>query len=631
MSFKNPFSLDRAEHFGNELYKYYSKINSEQAKLSEKSLIVEGGRGSGKTMFLLYNSFFHRKLKHVTSGKTFNEFIDNTKHICVYFRADSDYVTAFYYKDIDEIKWQLLFGHYFNIIITKEFCKIFIDIKQNISINAEIEKNIGIKICTLFDCQTVYTFEDLLELLELEELKLIRYINNPLKCKEPILISNAYLFNLFINEIIKEPYFSKKKFHVFVDEYENLILYQQKLLNTIIKHPNPVVLNVGTRKNGIRTYGTLAECEVINAPHDFTRFEIEEISNKDYSNLLFDICKKRLRNVQELSSEPEDSELFNIEYYIGNYSFDDELKIYENKFKPISIEELKEKYKNTIYYPNINSYYEMLFTDNPIIESRLNRVLIDRDVPIDKLYVEYENYKTGNKSSVYSDWLHNNKNGIMFLLGKEYKEKKMYFGFDAFMFLSSGIIRYFLEFCEISFNHAKRNGFNFSKLGLRKITINEQTTAVRYVSEYKISDIDTYTPFGCQLKSFVINLGNIFKELHKDYLQSEPERNHFTTNSDELNDRVSSFIESAVMWSVLQPRIDTKKKQEDPSNAKITEYHLNKVYAPYFNISYRKIRKLDINADDLCNLIEGNSDVQKKVIDELCKTKKRDDGQLSIF
>ena len=40
------------------------------------------------------------------------------------------------------------------------------------------------------------------------------------------------------------------------------------------------------------------------------------------------------------------------------------------------------------------------------------------------------------------------KTGIVFLLAKESGLEKWYYGFDTYVMLSSGIVRYFLELCE---------------------------------------------------------------------------------------------------------------------------------------------------------------------------------------
>jgi hypothetical protein len=73
-----------------------------------------------------------------------------------------------------------------------------------------------------------------------------------------------------------------------------------------------------------------------------------------------------------------------------------------------------------------------------------------------------------------------------------------------------------------------------------------------------------------------------------------------------LGETEESFLAEAVKWSVLFEEKGTKKKA--PLEPEGTEYVLNPIYAPYFHISYRKRRKLDITSDDLMCLMGGRYD-----------------------
>ena len=52
-TFHNPFSINRAEHLGADLYRYFAGAKLLSGLLSGKSLVLQGGRGSGKTMFFM--------------------------------------------------------------------------------------------------------------------------------------------------------------------------------------------------------------------------------------------------------------------------------------------------------------------------------------------------------------------------------------------------------------------------------------------------------------------------------------------------------------------------------------------------------------------------------------------------
>lgn len=619
--FENPFSIDRAEHLGDDLYKFYAKHKNFDDLLQRKSLILTGGRGSGKTMFFLYNTYNTRKKETLNNGLSFVEFLKKEKIIAIHLRADTGFVTGFLHKGLDELVWIDLFNHYLNLTISKEICEIVIDIKEN---HDTFIPKFESETCNLFKTllgrtDQINSYNELYKILIDEEAKLIRFINNVSVYDKPITSSAGYLFNILVKSLIKEDILINKTFHVFIDEYENLLLYQQKLINTLIKHPNPTVIDIGMRKEGLKTNETLAPNEVINFPHDFNEFDIESLSSEDYEKLILESCKKRFRSIPELKDLPDESDYLNIKYYLGNYKTSDEVNfIAPDKDASLHIKQkISDILKKSIYdHDKFNSIFNGLTNTNDLILLRIQiSLLLRKNNRPEELVEEFIKYQNGIASK-YNDWYHNNKNGVLFLLARDFRKKKQYFGFDTYRLLSSGIIRYILEFCETAFKLASRNGFSFSNP--RPLSIEEQTAAVSSVSEYKISDIDTYTPYSSRLKQFTILLGQIFETIHRDQKLSEPERNHFATDYDRLSENSKAFLKNALLWSVLQKRTETKDKNEIVSSNQY-EYHLNHVYAPYFQISYRKQRKLDINYKDLDILINGTYEKAKEVVKKIAK------------
>ena len=93
--------------------------------------------------------------------------------------------------------------------------------------------------------------------------------------------------------------------------------------------------------------------------------------------------------------------------------------------------------------------------------------------------------------------------------------------------------------------------------------------------------------------------------------QSEPERTHFSIKEGlaSMPNSEISFISEAVKWSVISEKKGTKKKtSSDPENL---EYVINPIYAPYFHISYRKRRKLELSRAEVEVLIVGSYDAIK--------------------
>jgi len=71
-----------------------------------------------------------------------------------------------------------------------------------------------------------------------------------------------------------------------------------------------------------------------------------------------------------------------------------------------------------------------------------------------------------------------------------------------------------------------------------------------------------------------------------------------------LTDADFDFLKEATKWSVLFESKSTKQKSSyEPENV---DYVLNPIYAPYFHISFRKKRKLELSTDDAAVLMRGS-------------------------
>ena len=282
----------------------------------------------------------------------------------------------------------------------------------------------------------------------------------------------------------------------------------------------------------------------------------------------------------------------------------------------------------------IVEYTDTLCNNAPLINSRLHYALLCKKTSytptLESLYKAYT-----TKSSRYNEWMHNRKYGLVFLLCKEVKRDKMYYGFDVYLALSSYVVRYFLELCEQAFKIAFLTSFSWTST----ISPEIQTEAARYVSEYKIEDIARYEPYGRELRLFVQYLGQIFYKLHtiENNTLGEPEPNHFNTKDLSLPENLKQRIDSAVLWNVLQEVEPTKRKQSKFSPETV-DFYLNKIYVPYFGISYRNQRKIQIDVGILGQLLSGEEETVKsgfrnyfKMLPDESVSSDNPSHQISIF
>ena len=627
----NPFKENRTEQM-KDLWKYYVPFPGLDG--AGKPLVVEGGRGSGKTMFFQCNSWRQKILEFQKNSKPITNILDGEDFVGIYYRVDTTFVSSM--REREEENWSAIFETYLGICILKEILDLICTLNKSMNLNesalSEFASSFSKKLNT--DSTT-----DSIEKFQKDCNVFLDIIEDKINGSETLANLRCINSNRFITDVCVATSKLLGKddllFKIFIDEYETLQEYQQKIVNTLIKHSSlPVIFNIGLRPKGMKTSETISETETIEAPHDYELLLLG-FEQDQYPEIIKSICQKRIALGKEQGKIPEGAS-DDIEYYLGNYSIELELdRINQASKKPPHIEKLRNLIKTRAQeecctQQEVDEFCRTLCDEAPILNSRMHYALLCKTTHYTPtLKALYSSYTTNDAR--YSDWLHNRKNGVIYLLCKETKREKMYFGFDVFSALSSNIVRYFLELCEQSFKIAFLNGYDWTT----QISPETQTEAARYVSEYKIVDIAGYEPYGKELRIFVQYLGQIFNKLHtaEDNTLGEPEPNHFNTKDLSLPDSSKKIIASAIMWNVLQEGETTKKKQSKLSPETV-DYYLNKIYVPYFGISYRNQRKIFISVEILQDLFAGNEEIANSGFRKFFKTDSVSDteaAQLTLF
>lgn len=624
ISHDNPFRQFRAEQIGSDLWKLFVPGPFKNL-LTPRPLIIEGGRGSGKTMFFLYNSWKERLLSLKGEGKSFGELLKPPESIGIYYKVDTAFVTSMEGKGRSD--WEGVFSTYLGVSLVKEFLNfLVVAVQSGLVEHNDLTQALSQLRILLKGNEDINNLDSAFKICDdvLDGVELILNEPEAEPAFRPTIIGRLVL--RFVEKIKSLEIFCDSVFRIYIDEYETLLEYQQRLINTLIKHSNHfLIYNIGMRPKGMITQKTKSETEIVQGPHDYNLFRPElaldpegENTRSIYYDLLREICRLRFKKLNlsmNLNFEEE------IEYYLGRYRVDDEIQVIVNmKPRPPFLDRLKEIIREL--EPNsqkAEEYIVELGETVPPLNARLHLCLLLRTPhyrpELDYLKSEYNSWLKG-ESGTYDDWLHNTKMGLAFLLANEYRKSKSYYGFDVFAMISSGVIRYFLELCEQSFDFAMLDGFAWDNT--RPITPEEQSKAARYVSRYKIKDIEGYEPFGRFLRIFVENIGEVFGEFHRNpnVTLGEPEINHFYTDTFALNDSTRRVLNSAIMWAVLQERTPTKEKATELP-VEFVDYHLNHIYCPYFEISYRQKRKLFIKPDQLTTLLSGDERNAKMAAREL--------------
>ncbi|WP_444979074.1 ORC-CDC6 family AAA ATPase [Azotobacter vinelandii] len=100
-------------------------------------------------------------------------------------------------------------------------------------------------------------------------------------------------------------------------------------------------------------------------------------------------------------------------------------------------------------------------------------------------------------------------------------------------------------------------------------------------------------------------MGKVFQLCQDKEAQSETEVTHFGIKEDEdgLTEEDEKFFKEAEKWGVLKAIESTKNKSS--ASAAIYDYVLNPIYSPFFLISYRKGRKIEIETSALRQMYQN--------------------------
>ena len=147
----------------------------------------------------------------------------------------------------------------------------------------------------------------------------------------------------------------------------------------------------------------------------------------------------------------------------------------------------------------------------------------------------------------------------------------------------------------------------------------EQAEASKQASTSFLREIRGFGPRGPQLLTFTYRLGNLFALAHARKTLSENEQTHFAIikGTNQLSADDEAFIKETLKWSVLFENESTKDKSDYLAHG--NEYMLNPIYAPYFGVSYRRKRRLELSSDDIICLIQGDFENYTQLIKKYSK------------
>ena len=589
------FGSTRAEWLGEQVFELFSEPRYFPELQTNRPCFLVGGRGTGKTTALRGLSYEGQAALRPSSD------IREWSFYGLYHRVDTNRVTAFRGDELTDDRWSRLFGHYLNLTFILNMITFLEWFETNTGAGIHIpDEELELVARGLGIHESAPDFRALGRLVRMTLVDFEASVNNVADGPPQNLSILGGPIEQLVRSIRKLPEFEGKVFFLVLDEYENYLEYQQRVVNTLVKHAGSgYTFKIGVRQLGWKVRTTLNTEQQLMYPADYALIEVEDRLEGDYfKDFATQVCQERLK----LLAERLGTESISVGDLLPGMSEDEEAQhlgvgseIREIRHELASANEALDdldQMPDLLVY--LLGYWAKTQGSNLVSEVR-----DFRENP-SKWRTRYQNYK-----HVLLYTLRRGTGGI----------RKYYCGWDTFVLISSSNIRYALELVYESL----RDSLGQHDQGLRPVSASSQTRSAHSVGARALKELEGVSIYGAQLTKLVLGLGRVFGVMASQPEGHTPEVNQFylDPNSGNLTSRQKGLLEAAVMHLALIR--DPGTKLIEPADTQEYDYWLHPVFAPFFIYSYRRKRKMRLTSD----LLEGLVDRPRPTIRHILASTKR--------
>jgi hypothetical protein len=587
-----PFSDYKAPEIseGNQKYyfvqpKYFSKL------LDTHASFIFGERGSGKTTIL---KFLEREMNQ-SHGE---------RWLAFYYRFETSSMKSLYKGRLSEEDNFGAFQQTICTIFLKLICEKLIGMKKVREF--EKEKEICYSVASLqflVEPEQVDSFEKLYDLMEKIRLKTLFGIRNGIS--KMLIDYNSILENL-INSLRQEQGLGELTFCVLLDEYENLLPIQQRVINSMVKASSDrICYKICLRPQGFWTRQTMAEREHLMEDEDYLKINyVEDImgTEVDIQKMVRSICNKRLKLFYESEGIVFDEDDINIDNYLECQTQKEEINKIPNlkEYRERLIKIIKDK-----AYIVDKKKLDKLDDIQDIVDLQIISIMLEKGYEFSKIY-----NSVINRTNQYDNWIHNYEVNATYIIFDECKIKKQFSGLDIMLRLVNYNMRSILLILHYAFE-----GYDFRNLRRLKISVDKQNKAIIKVAKNSFNQIEYIPVHGAEVKNLTNALGNLFREYIVDQRAKKFETNNFAIRvsgniKEDQEIWMTETLKDAVMWGILLETDANKTKNPSNYTYHNKDYILHPIYAVYFNISYRTKQKTYLDDDVVISMFKPLTDRQ---------------------
>ena len=568
----------RAEYLRDGVFESFLQPSYWDRLLDSRPSLIIGGRGTGKTSTL-------KQLAYEGQYQSHGADMENWNALGLYWRIQTNLTAAFQGERISSQDWVRIFSHYVNLHFVGMLSSFVTWRETTLGIQTALDSEQLRRTCIALSMPEAGSFEEFSIQISDELIRFEAAINGPgERLTAGTLSMLGRPISTMVAAVLADKTLASPTITFCLDEYENFEPYQQRVINTLVKHVGDAhyTFKIGMRKNGLHDRATLSMSEYLTEPADFVSIDIEEeIKRGGFSDFAASICNERMRRI-----DGTDESTPTIKELLPELSVASELALLgaEGVRSDLRLRLLDEKVSNSL----LMHFDQMSDTDACFVDFWSKAQTETPGTVLAQAASRPTEWKTrvGNHGYAMLFSLRSGKRGI----------SKYYCGWNTFVQLADGNIRFLLFLVTESLIRHIGEG----KRLIMPVSAETQTHAAQAVGERIVLELAGLDKRGTQLTRLVLGLGRVFGIMARDPFGHTPEITQFRIDQKSDND-VRELLLAGVMHSALI-RFSGDKMASGSAETKDFDYQMHPIYAPFFVYSHRSKRRMTLSVGDFLGL-----------------------------
>lgn len=582
------FGALRAEYLHAEIFDLFTKPTYFSELLTTRPCLLVGGRGTGKTTVLRGMSY--QGQARLNPGQ-----YDDWEFVGTYWRFDTSVVRSFKGAGLDEEWWTKVFEHYANLVL----CSLVLDFAEwfrdkhgrGLAFDERRLRQAGKQL----GVEGGDSLEALSEGVTDALIVLESYVNNAAGAEAPKLSMLGRPVSKLVDALRVPEGLAERPIYFLLDEFENLMDYQQRVLNTLIKHSDArISYKVGMKDTGHRERTTLNPDEQLIDPADYALVDIAKrlAKRSDFGDFASEVCSGRLARIAGC--------LPRIDELLPGMTEDEEAE--SLGAKPL-IDRIRRKVVSAGATPSELKCFEEMDT----LSALLVGFWADGHRDETELSVLREAVRDPGR---WEDRVNNYGHSALFTIRPPVRGiRKFYSGWDTYVQLAAGNIRYLLALVREALVVQVEAGQSLAQ----PIDQNLQTQAAQEVGSRNLRQLQGLAVEGADLTRLVLSIGRLFAVMARQPHGHTPEVNQFRVIGNTADGPAQRLLDAGVMHLALL-RFPGDKMAAVSGEIRDFDYQLHPIFAPFFVYSYRRKRRFNIRADELLELSREPAETIQQIL-----------------